>query len=63
MGILPFGPFGGRNKDAKDTGYYGKRDQREKKEEAKIRILIQVGTFFFLVSVLEEEEASLSGTW
>ena len=60
MGILPLGPFGGNNKDAKDTGYYRKRT-KEKREEAK-RIRIQAGTFF-LVLILEEEEASLSGTW
>ena len=35
---------------------------KEKKGEAQ-RILIQVGIFFFLVLILEEEEASLSGTW
>ena len=49
MGILPFGPFGGENKDAKDTVILQEKDQR-KKEEAK-RILIQVGTFFFSVLV------------
>ena len=63
MGVLPSGPFGGKNKDAKDTGYYRIRTKEKRREQKGS--LSRLGPFFFFllfILVLEEEEASLSGT-
>lgn len=63
MGVLPSGPFGGKNKDAKDTGYYRIRTKEKRREQKGSLSRLGPFYFYFLVLVLEEEEASLSGTW